>query len=334
MDLRGLAPQDIVNLMQLEQRNRGINLANRKFNAEEAARNAPIDLRPKSFSDLVTLWKLRQGGQEIPKLTNQQIVYGSLQEKLGRAPTQSELGKGMLDFTKATAEDRVGLYAQAVANARNNTKKTFWDSNAHAYTQISPNEVAKNPERYWDIKDPRVQELMPTANIKTMQQTAPHVLDLASQVMKDINNVGNLGPGASRWRNFWSGKVGAADPKFTRLRNDTNLLMTLLMKMHVGAKGSEYILKHFKEGIDSGKQSPENLMSAIQGIEDYANSITKPQYGMPGLSKEGNNSSNTGESSTTTSPNLQEYMQYWSAKYPNKTPDEIKAAYQRQYGGQ
>ena len=55
-----------------------------------------------------------------------------------------------------------------------------------------------------------------------------------------------------RWRDLWAGKIGAKDPAFMRLKVDTGLLMTLLMRMHVGARGGEYILGHFKEMIDAG----------------------------------------------------------------------------------
>jgi uncharacterized protein YabE (DUF348 family) len=45
------------------------------------------------------------------------------------------------------------------------------------------------------------------------------------------------------------------------------------MKMHVGARGGEYIMKHFQEILTAGKDSPGNLKAALREIETYANEV-------------------------------------------------------------
>ena len=45
--------------------------------------------------------------------------------------------------------------------------------------------------------------------------------------------------------------------------------------MHVGARGGEYIMKHFEDLIDQGKQDPDNLRAALQEIKTYAQSVEK-----------------------------------------------------------
>jgi len=123
-------------------------------------------------------------------------------------------------------------------------------------------------------KNLQFREETPTNDIKVMQQSVPSVLQLVNQSRVAIDNsIKNLGPLASRWRELWSGKIGAKDPEFRKLMTDINLLQTRLMKMHVGARGGEYIMKHFQEIIDSGKDSPENLKAALSEIETYANEV-------------------------------------------------------------
>lgn len=173
-------------------------------------------------------------------------------------------------------------YIEAYVKARLQLPTAVWDVKNNRATIISNQNALNNPDRYEPMSGPRAKAAMPNSTVVTMQQTAPHVLDLISSSEADLKAAGEIGPIKSRWRDLWAGKVGTADPTFTRLRVDTNLMMTLLMKMHVGARGSEYILKHFQEMIDAGKQSPENLQAAFGAIRDYANQIMQPGYGYQG----------------------------------------------------
>src|SRR6185437_6886355 len=124
-----------------------------------------------------------------------------------------------------------------------------------------------------------------TNTTKTMVEAAPKVLALAERVNTMIDQqAAQLGPAAGRWSEFMAGKVGAPNPEFTKLRTDVGLLQTLLMRMHVGSRGGEYIMKHFQDLIDTGKQSPENLKAAIGEITTYANDVLREgqQHGVGG----------------------------------------------------
>jgi hypothetical protein len=46
------------------------------------------------------------------------------------------------------------------------------------------------------------------------------------------------------------------------------------MRMHVGARGGEQMMEHFRTLIDTSKQSPENLKAAIGEIVEYAKSVS------------------------------------------------------------
>lgn len=173
-------------------------------------------------------------------------------------------------------------YAKAYAAARLALPYPAWDTKQHKAVLVSAKTALSKPNEYKPMSSPEAKAAMPTSTVLTMQQTAPHVIWLDNQVQKDLQTVGKIGPITGRWRELWAGKVGTPDPRFTRLRTDTAFLMTLLMRMHVGARGSDTILDHFKNLINEGHQSPQNMQVAIDAIRDYANSIISPQYGWPG----------------------------------------------------
>lgn len=113
-----------------------------------------------------------------------------------------------------------------------------------------------------------------TNTTKTMVEAAPKVLALAERLNSLIDQqVQTLGPAASRWQEFMAGRVGSPNPEFTKLRTDAGLLQTLLMRMHVGSRGGEYIMKHFQDLLDTGRQSPENMKAALEEITQYAHDV-------------------------------------------------------------
>lgn len=115
-----------------------------------------------------------------------------------------------------------------------------------------------------------------TASTRTMLDAAPTVKYFVNKVLGEVQqNEQGLGPTAGRWREFTAGKVGMSDPAFTQLRTNMGLLQTLLMRMHVGARGGEYIMKHFQDLINEGKQSPDNLKAALGEIGAYADQLLK-----------------------------------------------------------
>jgi len=121
---------------------------------------------------------------------------------------------------------------------------------------------------------------------RTMVEAAPKVKGFIKRIeplIADLEKSGSLGPGAGRWNEFWTGRVGADNPQFTRLRTDVGLLTTLLMRMHVGARGGEYIMQHFSDIINSGKQSPNNMRAALEEIGSYADDLEhEGQFGEEG----------------------------------------------------
>jgi hypothetical protein len=74
----------------------------------------------------------------------------------------------------------------------------------------------------------------------------------------------------ARLNDFLAGKVGTG-PEYVPLRNNLRLLSTRLMQVHVGLKGSDAMLNHFKEMFDSGTMDFKTLRSALASGFEYAN---------------------------------------------------------------
>lgn len=138
-----------------------------------------------------------------------------------------------------------------------------------------------NPDakEFRSTQDMGIGELKPpiTSATKTMMEAAPKVKEFVKRIRQSLTNIGDdLGPIGGRWQEFFTGKVGTENKEYTNLRTNTLLLSTLLMRMHVGARGAQGLLEHFKSIMDMSYQSKENLETAMNVIDEYADDVLKP----------------------------------------------------------
>jgi hypothetical protein len=143
-----------------------------------------------------------------------------------------------------------------------------------------------------EVQDRRLSflESQPTSDIRTMQQATPSVLELVKKSRENLvaaEKKYGVGPLQSRWRDFWSGKIGTADPEFRALKTTMGLLTTRLMRMHVGARGGEYMMKHFGDMLATAKDHPDNLRAVLDEIENYAKEIRDTRIPKAVMSPEG-----------------------------------------------
>lgn len=131
-----------------------------------------------------------------------------------------------------------------------------------------------------------------SSTTKTMIETAPKVKELVSKLTTQIDAAAKdkgsdqLGPLAGRWNAFMTGKVGASNPAYNKIRTNAGLLSTLLMRMHVGARGSEKIMEKFDNLLGIGYQSPENLKAALGEIGSYADAVESEKAGISPAGKQ------------------------------------------------
>jgi hypothetical protein len=199
---------------------------------------------------------------EIDNLLTQFKIDPKTVEPMDRAQLEIAALKALQDGDPAPLQSAVGAVAGRIASEKRADERA-----ARQEAAADKREQERLAREQRDIE-------RPTVTTKTMAEAAPKVINFVNRIRPLVQKeASGLGPLAGRWSNFWAGTVGSPDPTYTELKTNIGLLSTLLMRMHVGARGGEKIMEHFKAMIDSGRQSPENLLASLKAIEDYANDI-------------------------------------------------------------
>jgi hypothetical protein len=122
------------------------------------------------------------------------------------------------------------------------------------------------------------------ANKQGDAKAAPEDMGIM-QLVDKLDSEGKLGPIASRWNEFMTGKVGAGDPEVAALRAKMGLSTTLLMQAHVGSRGSAQMLEHFEDLANQKKLDGPTLKAALGAevsyVQDKAMDPNPPSYGKP-----------------------------------------------------
>jgi len=126
-----------------------------------------------------------------------------------------------------------------------------------------------------------------TNTMKTMKQQAQSTLPGIDRALDETEKVaGKLGPAAGRWNDFWQGKVGASDPEFAHYKDEVELVSSAVTLAHARGRMSKELYDHFNTMFDAGKQSPENMIQALnvakEWLTEYAHMGEEPPVAAPG----------------------------------------------------
>lgn len=122
-----------------------------------------------------------------------------------------------------------------------------------------------------------------TNTMKTMKQQAAVTLPKIQQTIDQTEEVANLlGPGEGRWNDFMQGKIGVKDPAFAHYKDQTEFVASAVALAHARGRMSGELYDHFLKMFDAGKQSPENMIAALQVAQDWLGDYAK--MGEPGTS--------------------------------------------------
>jgi hypothetical protein len=261
---------------------------NSLFSADPAKQiNALSDIKKssadadKAIADATTAQAkaLAAPGEAASKATSAALEVASRLRSAQRPPTSSEVD--VLDAAGLEA------YQVPIPGVKDGT---MWSTRPKA-PGVTPGTISaegmRTTKAQTKAEEAGAKEAATTSgSTRTMQEAAPGVLTLAQraeQQMKALESKGiGVGPGASRWRDLWAGKVGTPDPDFIAFKDNVDLLATKLMRMHAGARGTEFMVNRFDGMIGAGHQAPENMQAAFDQIKTYANDILSERKNVPG----------------------------------------------------
>jgi hypothetical protein len=176
---------------------------------------------------------------------------------------------------QAQAVSEAGQKAGAEEQAKQSVKASFASikpGNMMFGSMPDGSQVAGTPDELQRAGASGIMKLDADSAKKTVvarQLIAPNGLfNMVNADLRKLDSDGKLGVVASRWNDFMTGKVGS-DPEYAPLRTHMGLLSTALMQAHVGARGSNEMLEHFKSLADYRISDGPTLRSALGAEYGY-----------------------------------------------------------------
>jgi len=111
---------------------------------------------------------------------------------------------------------------------------------------------------------------VPTTQQRNVAAQAQLVTEQMPGLIKEIQqNKDLLGPVAGRWNEFMQGKVGVDNPQMAGLRADLLMMSSAVALMHARGRLPENLREEFDRAINAPKQTPENLITTLQHINQW-----------------------------------------------------------------
>lgn len=270
--------------VQIQQNQQRVALQQQQIDQQKQLTDSTVQLHQAQVEQMKTMVPVR-----LPDGTTMSMPYGLALKMFpasvnaqGKVLNTQEQNKGKIDIQTLRNQSPLTVAQANLANSTADLKDAMNDPSSPAFGLALKKVQWSNyfKQAALDNQNRRIafQQNGPTQNIRTQGQMSAGLLEHLPTIQQEIANLGaqgKLGPLAGRWNEFLAGKVGNGDPDYVALRTDLSLFSTALMKAHVGARGSEFIMKHFQSLIDSGKMSPESLDAAMGSISGYLNTYVK-----------------------------------------------------------
>ena len=178
--------------------------------------------------------------------------------------------------TAEAVQGAKGKTAEDIASGKNNTAEDIATQRVEAQKAIAKGHdlVSTENERIRAASANDPDKL--TNTMKTMKQQAQSTLPQIDKALDETEAVATmLGPTAGRWNDFWQGKVGAPDPKFAHYKDEISMVSTAVTLAHARGRMSNELFEHFQQMFDAGKQSPENMIQALNVAREWLDGYAK-----------------------------------------------------------
>ena len=121
-------------------------------------------------------------------------------------------------------------------------------------------------------------QFAPTTTTRNRGQQAEEVMPLFDSAEQHIVTLApELGPAMGRWTDFIAGRGGFADPKYSQLRTELDLLKGAYSRFHLN---TELGYKTFDDFLNAS-QSPENLLASLAVMRELAQRYESAGQGFP-----------------------------------------------------
>jgi hypothetical protein len=172
------------------------------------------------------------------------------------------------------ASSKSSIASSLASNADLNRKAFERDTFGTLFGRDIPSSLVDEAGNTLGWKSPSA----PTASVKQQAQQSQDLVALSQGVRDEIAKAqanGSLGPYAGRISEIMTGKIGADDPQFAKLRTLGSMYITGAMKAHFGARGGQQMYDHFKALMDTGKMTEGDLLGAMSGFETFFGQYAK-----------------------------------------------------------
>lgn len=202
-------------------------------------------------------------GQQLPM-----SMWSSLVKGVGSNTKEVPVAEGTFERNVATGEStRVGSSPQiAAAGVRASYQpQSVLDENGNPIT-VSAREAIANR------MTPAGREPVGlTSSSRSMGEVAQVINQHIPNIDAQIDKMGDkLGAISGRWDEFMTGKVGAGDPDFERLRTNISMLQSGMARTHMGARGGQMFMDRMKALVDSGKMDAATLKAGVDTLGEWA----------------------------------------------------------------
>lgn len=203
-------------------------------------------------------------GAEQERLLNQKDVDAAKRQADELADKDKNLEATLASKEKTTAENNAAREKQIQLS--NDTRKLIAKEHEAAETARASMKEAGANSRAAMAQDPNKL----TNAMKTMKQQAQATLPEIDKAINETLAVKDLlGPEAGRWNDFIQGKIGISDPRFAHYRDEIHMVSTAVTLAHARGRMSNELFESFQKMFDAGKQSPENMIQALDVAQEW-----------------------------------------------------------------
>lgn len=226
---------------------------------------------------------------EMMQLGRMRDTGATQRAELGQsgAMQRAELGQSgamaRAQLAQTSQDRRLGQTLSSRAGIEASKEQSAWDrlqSNIAARRAISDAQIASRAD-IARLHASGMGNLSPVE--RRMRDMAITTIPHLQQALQETQRVASdLGPLVGRWNDFWTRGVGAPNAEFAHYMDEMTYLESAITLAHSQGRVSNLIYEQFQKMFAAGKQSPENMMQALQVSIDWMNSYANfgtPQMG-------------------------------------------------------